>query len=99
MTYYQFYLQSNSWYRLASEAKRLAGYRCRVCNAAGELHAHHRTYERLGGELLDDITVLCKTCHDLFSQRIGKVHNDFDSVMVTHLLSLPPEFMLPPSSV
>lgn len=29
-----------------------------------ELHVHHRTYERLGEERLDDVEILCEACHD-----------------------------------
>ncbi len=27
------------------------------------MHAHHRTYERLGSERVDDLTALCALCH------------------------------------
>jgi hypothetical protein len=43
-----------------------AGGRCRLCNAAGPLHAHHRTYERVGAEQPGDLTALCRTCHGSF---------------------------------
>lgn len=66
---YEEYIQSVEWRRRANEAKRRAGYRCRVCNRSSSqvtLDAHHRTYERLGHEDPDDITVLCRDCHELF---------------------------------
>lgn len=63
---YQEYLLSERWKLLAEETKRLAGYRCQVCNSDGELHAHHRTYERIGNELQRDLIALCDSCHALF---------------------------------
>jgi len=71
INYYE-YIQSSEWRRRADEAKRRAGYRCRVCNRPSTevtLNAHHRTYERLGHEHQDDITVLCRECHELYEMR------------------------------
>lgn len=67
-TYYR-YIQSQGWREKAEEAKARAGNRCQVCNrsrAEVQLDAHHRTYERLGNELPEDITVLCRECHQLY---------------------------------
>lgn len=69
--YYQ-YIQSPEWHRKTEFAKRAAGYRCQVCNRnkndGAILNAHHRTYERLGCEKPEDITVLCGECHELFEK-------------------------------
>jgi hypothetical protein len=67
---YNEYIISPTWKARARAAKIRADYRCQVCNRQGDnysLHAHHRTYERLGHELDSDITVLCDDCHKLFS--------------------------------
>ena len=40
---------------------------CRLCGADAGLEVHHRTYARWGCEQLDDVTVLCRSCHDLFT--------------------------------
>lgn len=66
---YHAYIQSPEWKARAAHYKKLAGNRCRVCNTSDEiLDAHHRTYERLGNEWDDDITVLCRTCHGLYER-------------------------------
>lgn len=66
-SYYHDYLKSERWSYTARAAKRRVGYKCQVCNSSDEtLDAHHRTYERLGDERDEDITVLCRTCHGLF---------------------------------
>lgn len=63
---YDEYLKSERWKVLSEETKRIAGYRCQVCDSDGELHAHHRTYKRLGHELQSDLIALCSSCHALF---------------------------------
>ena len=60
---YDRYIQSDAWRKRADECKRRAGYRCQLCNSAGPLEAHHRTYERLGREKPEDLTCLCSRCH------------------------------------
>ncbi len=65
VNYYE-YIKSAEWKSKADAAKELAGGRCQVCNKTGNLNAHHRTYERLGKELPEDITVLCRDCHELY---------------------------------
>lgn len=68
---YHEYIQSESWRQKATEAKERAGWRCQICNAHKDevtLDAHHRTYERLGNELPEDITVLCRICHTIYEE-------------------------------
>lgn len=66
---YQSYLNSERWIKKSNDAKKRSGYRCQLCNKSSkdiQLHAHHRTYERLGKELDTDIIVLCSECHRKF---------------------------------
>jgi hypothetical protein len=58
------YLSSPEWEQIRKRSLMLAENRCQVCEATGvELHVHHKTYERRGEELPEDLIVLCKTCH------------------------------------
>lgn len=74
--YYE-YIQSPEWRERADAAKERAGHRCQVCNRGKAdgviLNAHHRTYERLGSELPEDITVLCKPCHELYEKNKSNI--------------------------
>jgi hypothetical protein len=63
---YEQYLRTDHWLKVRDAAIERANRRCALCNSAVNLHAHHRTYERLGRELPGDITVLCSVCHDKF---------------------------------
>lgn len=68
---YYTYIRSPEWHKKADAAKLRAGYRCQVCNRPSrevQLDAHHRTYERLGHERPEDITVLCRRCHELYEK-------------------------------
>jgi hypothetical protein len=72
---YKTYLQSDAWKSRADAAKRRAGYRCQLCNRSRTqviLNVHHRTYERLGNEQPDDLTVLCEDCHATYESHRKK---------------------------
>jgi hypothetical protein len=68
---YKKYLQTDHWQSLRKEALSAAKYRCQLCNAEGLLDVHHRTYERRGFEDMEDLTVLCRSCH-------SKHHDKYD---------------------
>lgn len=68
INYYE-YIESDEWKEKSRLAKERVGNRCQLCNRPSnevELNTHHRTYERLGHEDDNDLTVLCKDCHYLF---------------------------------
>lgn len=63
---YQEYLQTDAWRRKSDFMKARFGNRCQLCNRRGNLNTHHRTYERVGEERMEDLTVLCRDCHERF---------------------------------
>ena len=68
---YKNYLESPEWQGVRMQALEYAGGRCQLCNSSDHLNVHHRTYERLGEEQESDVTVLCKSCHELFHEVRG----------------------------
>lgn len=66
--HYAAYLESNAWKRMRAVMLEKAGGRCQVCNRDRRLNVHHRTYERIGNEIPDDLIVLCEPCHKLFHE-------------------------------
>jgi 5-methylcytosine-specific restriction endonuclease McrA len=82
---YQEYLQTEGWKARATYCKARAGWRCQICNKSGgerDLHAHHRTYERLGDEWPDDLTCLCESCHERFhGVRAGRSSSDITEAL------------------
>jgi 5-methylcytosine-specific restriction endonuclease McrA len=69
---YKDFLKTDYWRIFALNAKTAAGNRCQLCNATGELHVHHRTYERRGHEEDQDVIVLCAHCHAKFHDKLPK---------------------------
>jgi hypothetical protein len=64
---YENYLKSTIWRDLRAAAIERAGGRCQICNSDLLLQVHHRKYpSSLGWEHPEDLTVLCRRCHDLF---------------------------------
>lgn len=58
------YLRSEVWKKKRLEALEFYGCICNRCNEHGT-DVHHKTYERVGGgELMEDLEVLCRTCHE-----------------------------------
>ena len=72
---YSEYIKSPEWKKRSEEAKKRAGQRCQICNRPRGhrivLDAHHRTYERFGNELPEDITVLCRECHEHYKDKLA----------------------------
>jgi hypothetical protein len=57
---YADYVETPEWFNVRMSALDAAGSRCQVCNTDDGLDVHHRTYERRGNEVLEDLTVLCR---------------------------------------
>lgn len=60
---YTDYLQTEHWAEMRVAAIHRVGGRCQFCNSDKDLHVHHRTYERRGAELPEDLGVFCAECH------------------------------------
>jgi hypothetical protein len=60
---YDEYLKTEEWQMQRQAALRRANYQCFMCRNKTKLEVHHRTYERLGAELPEDLIVLCEPCH------------------------------------
>lgn len=69
---YKAYLKTKHWkeLRLAIVAER--GRKCSVhnCDSGLPIQAHHTTYERVGHENHQDITLLCRRCHSAEHKRM-----------------------------
>ena len=63
---YPFYLRTPEWRRTRAAALVRAGHACSLdVTHTRDLEVHHRTYERLGEEMVTDLVVLCHSCHQL----------------------------------
>jgi len=66
---YSEYLKSHHWGAVKARIKRRKT--CQLCNSKEGLHVHHRTYERRGEELDEDLVLLCAECHRKFHNKDG----------------------------
>ncbi len=70
---YREYLRTPEWRRTRAAALQRAGQCCSLdVTHTDDLEVHHRTYARLGSELATDITVLCRSCHQLHHKSNGR---------------------------
>lgn len=63
---YEAYINSAEWRRRRRRAIERAGYHCEKCGVSAQeerLEVHHLTYERIGHERDEDLSVLCHACH------------------------------------
>ena len=61
---YSKYINSSIWRDRSRAAMHRAHYRCNLCGATDrKLNTHHNTYDNLGNEKPEDLTVLCEDCH------------------------------------
>lgn len=61
---YEDYLTSDHWKNTKSERLKLSGYACDICGEDEiQLQVHHKHYETLGHEDMDDLATLCPYCH------------------------------------
>lgn len=58
------YLKTRHWQHFRQEALKFFQHKCQLCNdKIKQLDVHHKTYENLGCETFNDVTVLCNDCH------------------------------------
>ena len=60
---YKKYLKSVEWKTKRSFAIKMAKYKCQRCGSTKKLEVHHKNYECLYYERLNDVEVLCTNCH------------------------------------
>ena len=70
---YSEYLSSEHWQTIRARALAAADNQCRNCCTAGSLTVHHKSYN-LGYEQLEDLEVLCLTCHTIEHSAKEVVH-------------------------
>lgn len=60
---YKVYLDSPHWKAIRKRLYREYEYKCAMCGSPKNLNVHHITYDNLGEEKDEDLTVLCQKCH------------------------------------
>ena len=65
------YLTSPEWQALRRRVIEAAGGVCAYCELRPAVQAHHETYERVGHELLEDLSAVCIECHERLHKSSG----------------------------
>jgi len=65
------YLQSIEWEALKLLRLIIAKDRCECCGSTTRLELHHVTYERLTNEDIDDVRIVCRSCHQNIHDKLG----------------------------
>lgn len=66
---YKSYLKTEHWELKKKEYISVYKKECALCKSKKALHLHHKTYDNVGKEKLEDLVLLCKHCHN-------EVHNN-----------------------
>jgi 5-methylcytosine-specific restriction endonuclease McrA len=63
------YLKSPEWKTTRLRALRTWGDACQLCGSKERIEVHHRTYARLTKEKMEDLMVVCHSCHEKIHER------------------------------
>lgn len=110
---YLSYINSDEWRRRRALKLFLAGalngrVECESCHGLylpSRIDAHHVTYERLGRERLDDIRLLCRSCHECVKEieaaaqggDVSELSQELMAVLATIDRRLAPGVPMPPA--
>lgn len=76
-TGYKKYLHSEHWKQIKTQFKIQESYtgKCYICGNVndGGFHLHHKTYERIGNEEMNDLELMCKTCHFGYHEYVNEM--------------------------
>lgn len=60
---YKDYLNSSIWKEKQRFMLKIKNYKCEICESPNSLTVHHITYKNIEHENLDELAVLCASCH------------------------------------
>ena len=70
---YKDFLQTPYWKAIASQVRKMHGFKCQLCGSNDTLNVHHpATYTFRGSEIwhLKELSCLCEKCHQKFHNKI-----------------------------
>lgn len=83
---YSAYISSYHWRKKRKYALEKLGAQCQRCSATDKpLQLHHKHYETLYYEKLEDVAVLCEGCHEIADEkrRQSNIEKRYDSAFDT----------------
>lgn len=66
---YYDYLKSQPWRDKRKLALQFYGNNCCLCGSRHDLQVHHRHYRTIFHENMEDLILLCESCHRMFHKK------------------------------
>lgn len=63
------YYRSDEWFNIRNRRLKMDAYRCFNCGRMDSLEVHHKHYDSVGCESMDDLVTLCDRCHEMLHCR------------------------------
>lgn len=63
---YDKYLEHDHWYNIRIKKIKEANSKCQLCGNKDKFNVHHNNYDNLFMEDMNDLIVLCESCHKKF---------------------------------
>lgn len=60
---YRDYLKTEHWKNIRKLIRKKYNNKCKNCKTSERLEVHHKTYRNIGNELLSNLVLLCRDCH------------------------------------
>ena len=73
---YKRYMRSPEWFAKRKLVLERDNYCCQTCLETERLEVHHKTYDRLAHEPLEDLITLCHWCHEAITSITRKRRYD-----------------------
>lgn len=77
---YSTYIQSDKWKDIRSDVLERDQNLCQECKTNPAVEVHHKTYENLFNEKMEDLVSLCKDCH-------SNIHKEWDRIAIENIRS------------
>ena len=77
---YSNYIQSEKWKAIRDEVLQRDQNLCQECKSTPAVEVHHKTYDNLFNEKLEDLISVCKDCHI-------EIHKEWDRIAMENIRS------------
>ncbi len=71
------YMESKEWKHLKNSVLFINNSKCEMCADDENLDVHHKTYKHIGHENMDDLAVVCRSCHEEIHDEYGYDYNHY----------------------
>lgn len=81
---YYNYLRSQQWMDKRKLALDFYGNNCGLCGSKFNLQVHHRNYKNIFKERMEDLMLLCESCHHRFHKKKSYQSKKVDTETITY---------------